>query len=994
MKVTSNMIGKTISHYKILEKLGGGGMGVVYKAQDLKLDRFVALKFLPPTFSLDEESKQRFIHEAKAASSLQHNNICTIHDIDETEEGQLFICMDLYDGETLKKKIEQGPLKIEEAIDITIQTAEGLAKAHGKRIIHRDIKPANIFITNDRVAKILDFGLAKVTGQTQLTKMGSTVGTVAYMSPEQTKGEEVDYRTDIWSLGVVLYEMLSGELPFKGEYEQAVMYSIINENPKHSREFQNNLPEDFERIILRSLEKDPKSRYSSITELLKDLMNYQPTLQTSTIRFKRIKKILKLFGKPKFVIPFIFIILVVSFFMIRFTYNLIEIRHEKNEIIPKIERLAEDGHYSDAFKLATNVKQYIPDDPMLIKLWPRFSRYLTIRSEPNGANISWKEYNAKDWQYVGATPLDSIRFPIGFYMIKVEKEGFRTVYDATSSDQLNHRRYMLDEKGKIPESMVHIPSVRIQISLKSRKDIHEVQIEDYLIDKYEVTNSEYKRFVDSGGYRNRQYWKQPFIKDGRTLSWNEAIALFIDMTGRPGPATWQAGDYPEGKGDYPVTGVCWYEAEAYANFVGKSLPTYYHWRRAAGLDTRQRLPKILGEFDMTRGYSFVILASNFNNSGSLPMGTNLAMSSFGTYDMAGNAREWCWNKSNLSGQRFILGGGWSDPPYMFTDNYYSQPSFDRSPINGFRCVTYYETDENLTILKSPIESKVHRDFASERPVSDQEFEIFRRMYAYDKTDLNEVIESEDHSQEIWTKQKISFDAAYGNERVIAYLFLPKNIKPPYQVVVYFPGGSALRMLSSKSLLTLNNIDFIVRDGRAVIYPVYKGTYERRYEERSTTQSEITYKEHVIQWYKDLARSIDYLETRTDIDTDKLAYYGFSWGGSRGPLMVAIEERIKVCVLYVAGLSSNKYLPEVDPFTFVPRVKIPVLMLNGKYDASFPYKTSQKPMFELLGTPEKHKRQITYESGHFVPRNQLIKEVLNWLDRYLGQVQKYTPLQSE
>jgi dienelactone hydrolase len=421
--------------------------------------------------------------------------------------------------------------------------------------------------------------------------------------------------------------------------------------------------------------------------------------------------------------------------------------------------------------------------------------------------------------------------------------------------------------------------------------------------------------------------------------------------------------------------------------VGKSLPTYYHWRRASGLDTRQRLPKILGEFDMARGNSFVILASNFNNSGSLPVGATHAMSSFGTHDMAGNAREWCWNKSSLSGQRYILGGGWSDPPYMFNSSYYTQLSFDRSPINGFRCVTYHETDENLTILKSPIESKVPRDFSSERPVSDQEFEILKRMYAYDKTDLNAIIESEDNGQGIWTKQKISFDAAYGNERVTAYLFLPKNIKPPYQVVVYFPGGSALRMLSSKSLLMLSNIDFIVRDGRAVIYPVYKGTYERRYVERSTSQSSITYKENVIQWYKDLARSIDYLETRTDIDTAKLAYYGFSWGGNLGPLMVAIEERIKVCVLYVAGLRSRKYLPEADPFTFVPRVKIPVLMLNGKYDAAFLYETSQRPMFELLGTSEKYKRQITYDSGHFVPRNQLIKEVLNWLDQYLGPVQK-------
>jgi serine/threonine protein kinase len=212
------MIGKTISHYKIIEKLGGGGMGVVYKAQDLKLDRFVALKFLPPELTRDEESKKRFIHEAKAASSLQHNNICTIYEIDESEEGQLFIAMAFYEGETLKKKIERGSLNIEQTIETTIQIAEGLVKAHESDIIHRDIKPANIFITNDGVVKILDFGLAKVAGQTQLTQLGTTIGTVAHMSPEQTKGEEVDHRTDIWSLGVVLYQKLSGSQPFRGDY--------------------------------------------------------------------------------------------------------------------------------------------------------------------------------------------------------------------------------------------------------------------------------------------------------------------------------------------------------------------------------------------------------------------------------------------------------------------------------------------------------------------------------------------------------------------------------------------------------------------------------------------------------------------------------------------------------------------------------------------------------------------------------------------------------
>jgi serine/threonine protein kinase len=265
------MIGKTISHYSIIEKIGGGGMGVVYKAQDLNLDRFVALKFLPPHLTTSEEEKQRFIHEAKAASSLDHNNICAVYEIDESEDGQLFISMACYEGDTLDKKIKDKPLPIEDAIDITIQIAQGLTKAHEKEIVHRDIKPANIMLTDDGVVKILDFGLAKLSTQTKLTKESTTLGTVSYISPEQAKGEEVDYRTDIWSLAIILYEMLTGQLPFKGEYESAVIYSILNDTQEPITGLRTGVPMELERIIKKCLQKNPAERYQHIDELIVDL---------------------------------------------------------------------------------------------------------------------------------------------------------------------------------------------------------------------------------------------------------------------------------------------------------------------------------------------------------------------------------------------------------------------------------------------------------------------------------------------------------------------------------------------------------------------------------------------------------------------------------------------------------------------------------------------------------------------------------------------------
>lgn len=264
----SYMIGKTIAHYKILEKIGEGGMGVVYKAEDTKLRRSVAIKFLPPDLTRDKEAKQRFVHEARAASALDHPSICTIHEINETGDGQNYIVMGYYKGETLKEKIKKGPLPVHEAVEIALQIAKGLERAHEEEIIHRDIKPANIFVTDRNEVKILDFGLAKLARQPRLTKTGSTLGTVAYMSPEQAKGKQIDHRTDLWSLGVVLYEMLTGELPFKGEYEQAVIYSILNEAPVSIRALRPDVPIEIEHIIEKMLTKDLKERYQKSSELV------------------------------------------------------------------------------------------------------------------------------------------------------------------------------------------------------------------------------------------------------------------------------------------------------------------------------------------------------------------------------------------------------------------------------------------------------------------------------------------------------------------------------------------------------------------------------------------------------------------------------------------------------------------------------------------------------------------------------------------------------
>ncbi|MEE9166389.1 MAG: protein kinase [Candidatus Neomarinimicrobiota bacterium] len=273
------MIGKTISHFKILKKLGEGGMGVVYKAEDTKLDRHVALKFLPSHLTDSEEEKQRFIHEAKSASALEHPSITTIYEIDEVE-GQTFIAMECVEGETLKDKVEKGPLKTKEFLNIAIAVADGLNAAHEHDIVHRDIKSENIMIPKTGTVKIMDFGLAKRKGVTRVTKEGSTLGTLAYMSPEQAEGLEVDRRSDLYSFGVVMYEMATGQLPFKGEHDAAILYAIVNEAPLPVSTMNPNIPKKLEEFIHKALEKEVEDRYQHADELLADLNRLKKEIET------------------------------------------------------------------------------------------------------------------------------------------------------------------------------------------------------------------------------------------------------------------------------------------------------------------------------------------------------------------------------------------------------------------------------------------------------------------------------------------------------------------------------------------------------------------------------------------------------------------------------------------------------------------------------------------------------------------------------------------
>ncbi len=1000
------MIGQTVSHYRILEKIGSGGMGEVFLAEDIRLNRRVALKFLPPELSRDPEAKARFIHEARAASALDHPNICAVYDIGEDAEGRMFMVMPHYEGATLKEIMARGgiteaipaaeasakgrrtvPLASHDAVAIAAQIAEGLVAAHAKGIVHRDIKPANIFVTKDGTVKILDFGIAKLAGsKTKLTKTGSTVGTVAYMSPEQAMGKEVDQRTDIWSLGVILYEMLAGALPFRGDYEQAVVYSILNEEPEPLANIRNNIPDPLQRVVDKALAKNIGKRYQTATDLLSDLKPLQPGAAAPAAPSFRLTRALL---RPRVVIPVMLVICALaatSYFHFR---RQARVRWAREKLLPQIARIVEENdvwrNLGPAFRLAEQAEKIIPNDPLLAELFSKCSFIMNIRTAPAGARAYMKEYGESDgeWRYLGVTPLEKIRLPVGIFRWKLEKEGYETVQAAAStwkSDPKKRGTFIpsdlvrtLDRKGSLPAGMVRVTGAETEAG----------RLDDFFIDRCEVTNRQFKEFVNAGGYTNKNFWKQKFVRDGIELRWEDAIRAFVDQTGQPGPSTWQARDFPEGQGDHPVSGVSWYEAEAYAEFAGKSLPSGVHWGLARGDDTPIIRTPQLG------GFAVFAPFSNFRGKGTMPAGSLPGITSYGACDMAGNVREWCWNET--ANGRLIRGGAWDDNPYMFA--HLSQaPPMERSPRDGFRCAVYPHPDKIPRAAWQAVRMPEAVDLYKMKPVPDPVFQIYKELYDYDKTDLRARVESRKENPGGWILEKVSFAAAYGDERVTAYLFLPTNSEPPYQAVVYFPGSVPMQLRSSADIESYYEfpmfLSFVVKSGRAALFPVYQGTFERitpaviaaRVAPADTHQR----MELVIQTVKDFRRSIDYLETRPDIDAGKIAYQGMSWGGNLGPLITAVEERLKASVLMGGGIEGTGR-PEINRINFIGRVKLPTLMLNGRYDSLCTFETKIKPSFDLLGTPAAHKRLLIYETDHIPPRNEYIKETLAWLDRYLGPV---------
>lgn len=954
--------GSKLGPYEILEKLGVGGMGVVYRARDSRLERDVAVKVLPPDIVRDTRAQARFHREALALAKPSHPNIATLYDVGEID-GVSYLVMECVEGLSLAQRLSAGRLPVREVLTVGIEIASALEAAHEQGIVHRDLKPANVIVTPKGHAKVLDFGVAKLL-QPMESNAASTAdtiggaGTLLYMSPEQAIGHQVDTRSDIWSLGVLLYECLTGAPPFRADGAMNILHAITTGQHAPIRAHGVDVPQRLEQTISRALSKDAASRYASAAEMRRDLE--AALSQLDGVEVPSDKTAL---GRLTWlaVATAVLIVVVGAFFVFR-RYE--DRQWARADAAKEVLRLQSHDSSLAASVVLQRAQKILPADSQLARLAKVSSRTVSVTTVPSGIRTYVADYadTTGDWHLLGTTPLTSITLPAGYFRWRFVLPDHR---EFTAAPLVaNRMRIEVDSSLSAPAGMVYAPGWTWFNLVSFVGWVGPFKLPPFYIDRFEVTNQEYQRFVNAGGYQHPEYWNEKFADGDRELSWSYAMERLRDSTGRPGPSTWKGGHFPEGQGNYPVGGVSWYEAAAYAKWAGKSLPAFAQWYYAAPPEMARYAVKI----------------SNISHDQISPVGAFKGVGPFGTYDMAGNVKEWVANPLTAH-RRFILGGAWTSESYL-----YSEPealsAFDRSAKNGFRCVV------NLEPVPAPALAEItplERDFRKFKPASDEVFAAYKAIYSYDRTPLEATAETVGDLPD-WRKERVTFRTAYGDERMAAYLFLPKHVRPPYQTVVFSPSARVLQLTDSRLLGDTSFFDYVVQSGRAVLYPVYQGTYERNRRAYLPGSSEgMTL---LVQRYKDLARSLDYLTTRNDIDTMRLAYMGVSMGSAEGVIYTTLlQNRLKTDLLLDGGFFLGAHYPGRDQADFAPRLKIPVLMLNGRYDFSFSLERSQIPLFEMLGTPAGKKRHVILDTPHDVraSRSEMMSVVLQWLDEYLGPV---------
>jgi dienelactone hydrolase len=942
-------------------------MARVYLAEDLKHRRKVAIKVLQESLT-HTIGVRRFLQEVEVVSSLQHPHLLTLIDSGDAD-GLPYFVMPYVEGQSLGELVERtGRLPVQQAIAIASEIADGLAYAHRHGIIHRDIKPSNILISGGH-AVVADFGIAAALQKAtdgRLTETGISLGSPTYMSPEQAVGErDLDARTDIYSLAFVLYEMLAGITPVHGvPFQRIVTQKLTGEIPPLSS-LRSDLPPGLASAVHRALSTDRAERQATMTEFAESLARSASDRRVS-------RRTMALIAVGTAIIA---------------GGAAVWVRAERRaawaaERLAEVDGLARSARFAAAFRLAEEIQPRLPRQDALIRLRPSFADFISIVTQPPGARVFRREVAQPNgpWVLVGTTPLDSVALPkLGTelsYRLRIELPGyerrevlphlFATWGAAPALDTLR-----LDRVGEKP-GMVRIPGWSIRDALHSGEGT--LRFADYHIGAHEVTNAEFSRFVGAGGYTNRTYWSEPFVRSGRVIPWDEGMKELRDRSGVPGPATWSGGRFPAGQDSFPVGGVSFYEAAAYARFAGASLPTSTHWQRASLRNERES--------------SWIHRAtSNLAGTAPRPVGQG-EINSLGLYDVAGNVREWCVNR--IGDGHLTRGASWDEDGF-WVGHVVMRPDWDRSPGNGFRLAMTTDADSTLAHVTQPLALGGVRSFGARSNMTDAEFGFYRRLFEYDRTPLEARVDGRGAADSFrW--ERVSFDAPYGGERMWAYILLPKSGAGPFEPVLYWSHAGELSARSFDPLhwSFQNFVGFLPGSGRALVFPVLAGMFERgdTSSRWQTPRKTAAYRDITIQQIKDLRRTVDYLETRGDMKVDRLGFFSFSWGSQMAPLALALEPRIKAAVLNLGGYwPVGEAFPEVELWNYAPRVRTPTLMLNGEYDSVFPLATHQKPLFDQLGTPLTDKKHVLYPTSHSVPADALARETLAWFDRYLSEARR-------
>jgi DNA-binding winged helix-turn-helix (wHTH) protein/dienelactone hydrolase len=676
---------------------------------------------------------------------------------------------------------------------------------------------------------------------------------------------------------------------------------------------------------------------------------------------------------------------------------------QQERALEQIASLVSKDRYGAAFVLARPLSRIdsVRANPTFAKLW----RQIVVPMKPlvaqSGATVYFKPYEDADgeWLLAGTAPLKEwVEAPRGTLRLKVTKDGFRTGYFVVAvpgpSVEIDvPRRFPFDspnvpialiEEGTLPDDMVFVPRTNVPVYLAGWStdllggDQHDIP--GFAIARSEVTNREFKEFVDAGGYDNPEYWQDlKFTHNGQTLSWPEARKRLVDTTGRPGPANWQLSAYPPGQEDFPVGGISWYEAVAYARFRKQTLPTIHHWLRAA-----------FTPYDALFPTSAAIAAqSRFFADSPLSARSEHGLGPWGTHHMAGNAREWIWNFAG--NEAVALGSGWPEYAMNFAIAYTTDP-MARLPDHGLRLMRTVDESPIDVALLEPIRLVRDTAFANRAPLSDNAFEAMRFQFTSPRVAPDTVTVTQVEETTLWVVEEIVLTFAE-QEPTTLYIVRPKGHDGPLQPIVYSGVGDCcfMKRPNRDVLEQLQIAGFVVNSGRALVMPIWAGGYERyaAYPREAAAAADHGRRVPLL-WQHDLSATIDYLESRPDMNAQSIGYLGISRGASfAGAINLAIEKRVRAAVLASGGIWIHTPLhPMIDLIHYAPRITIPVLMLSGRYDHIYPYEQSQKRTFGLLGTAADKKAQIAYDTGHFtIPPNMVAADVTDWFDKHLGRVRR-------